>query len=83
MDGFDTSDQVIVIAATNRADVLDPALTRPGRFDRQINVPLPDIKGRVRNPEDLRRQGQAAGPTWTCTAWPAARPCSAGPTWPP
>jgi cell division protease FtsH len=46
MDGFSTSDQVIVIAATNRADVLDHALTRPGRFDRQIYVPLPDIKGR-------------------------------------
>jgi cell division protease FtsH len=46
MDGFDSSDQVIVIAATNRADVLDPALTRPGRFDRQINVPLPDLQGR-------------------------------------
>lgn len=47
MDGFETNDQVIVIAATNRADVLDPALTRPGRFDRQIVVPLPDIKGRM------------------------------------
>jgi cell division protease FtsH len=46
MDGFDTNDQVIVIAATNRSDVLDPALTRPGRFDRQVAVPLPDIKGR-------------------------------------
>jgi len=46
MDGFETSDQVIVIAATNRMDVLDPALTRPGRFDRQINVPLPDLRGR-------------------------------------
>ncbi len=46
MDGFDSSVQVIVIAATNRADVLDPALTRPGRFDRQINVPLPDLAGR-------------------------------------
>jgi len=46
MDGFDSSDQIIVIAATNRSDVLDPALTRPGRFDRQINVPLPDLRGR-------------------------------------
>lgn len=47
MDGFDTSDQVVVIAATNRADVLDPALIRPGRFDRQVFVPLPDVKGRL------------------------------------
>jgi len=47
MDGFDTNDQVIVIAATNRSDILDSALTRPGRFDRQVVVPLPDIKGRV------------------------------------
>jgi cell division protease FtsH len=46
MDGFDTSDQVIVIAATNRVDVLDPALIRPGRFDRQVYVPLPDVQGR-------------------------------------
>ncbi|MGH7244423.1 MAG: ATP-dependent zinc metalloprotease FtsH [Phycisphaerales bacterium] len=47
MDGFNTTDGVIVIAATNRNDVLDPALTRPGRFDRQITVPLPDVKGRL------------------------------------
>ncbi|MBN1341111.1 MAG: AAA family ATPase, partial [Phycisphaerae bacterium] len=47
MDGFETSDQIIVIAATNRADVLDPALKRPGRFDRQVHVPLPDLKGRL------------------------------------
>ena len=46
MDGFDGNDGVIVIAATNRPDVLDPALLRPGRFDRQIVVPLPDIRGR-------------------------------------
>ena len=46
MDGFQPNDGVIVIAATNRPDVLDPALMRPGRFDRQVVVPLPDIRGR-------------------------------------
>ncbi len=46
MDGFDPGEGVIVIAATNRPDVLDPALLRPGRFDRQVYVPLPDIRGR-------------------------------------
>lgn len=46
MDGFETGSNVIVIAATNRPDVLDPALLRPGRFDRQVVVPLPDIRGR-------------------------------------
>ena len=46
MDGFDAQDGVIIIAATNRPDVLDPALLRPGRFDRQVTVSLPDVKGR-------------------------------------
>ncbi len=46
MDGFEGSEGVIVIAATNRPDVLDPALLRPGRFDRQVTVPMPDIRGR-------------------------------------
>ena len=46
MDGFDANEGVIILAATNRADVLDPALLRPGRFDRQVQVPNPDIKGR-------------------------------------
>ena len=46
MDGFEANEGVIIVAATNRKDVLDPALLRPGRFDRQIHVPLPDIKGR-------------------------------------
>ncbi len=46
MDGFESNEGVIVMAATNRADILDPALTRPGRFDRQVYVNLPDVKGR-------------------------------------
>lgn len=46
MDGFEGSEGIILIAATNRPDVLDPALLRPGRFDRQVVVPLPDVKGR-------------------------------------
>jgi len=47
MDGFEGNEGVIIIAATNRPDVLDPALLRPGRFDRQVVVPLPDVKGRL------------------------------------
>ena len=46
MDGFETNEGIILIAATNRPDVLDPALLRPGRFDRQVVVPNPDIIGR-------------------------------------
>ncbi|HEX4694271.1 ATP-dependent zinc metalloprotease FtsH [Sphingomonas sp.] len=47
MDGFEANEGIIIVAATNRPDVLDPALLRPGRFDRQINVPRPDIEGRI------------------------------------
>ena len=64
MDGFSTGEQVVVLAGTNRPDILDKALTRPGRFDRQISIDLPDIKGRadifmvhlkpIRTKEDLR-----------------------------
>lgn len=46
MDGFTVTDNVVVLAGTNRADILDKAILRPGRFDRQIHVGLPDIKGR-------------------------------------
>ncbi len=46
MDGFESSEGVIIVAATNRPDVLDPALLRPGRFDRQVVVPVPDVRGR-------------------------------------
>jgi cell division protease FtsH len=48
MDGFEANEGIIIIAATNRPDVLDPALLRPGRFDRRVTVPLPDIEGRVK-----------------------------------
>ncbi len=47
MDGFEANSGIIMVAATNRPDILDPALKRPGRFDRQVNVPLPDVNGRV------------------------------------
>ncbi len=47
MDGFSTDDTIIILAATNRPDILDPALLRPGRFDRQINILPPDVKGRL------------------------------------
>ena len=46
MDGFEANEGIIIVAATNRPDVLDPALLRPGRFDRQVVVPRPDIEGR-------------------------------------
>ena len=46
MDGFESNEGVIIVSATNRPDVLDPALLRPGRFDRQVVVPIPDVKGR-------------------------------------
>ncbi|MEM6925846.1 MAG: ATP-dependent zinc metalloprotease FtsH [Myxococcota bacterium] len=48
MDGFEDSESVIIVAATNRPDVLDPALLRPGRFDRRVTVPAPDVKGRAK-----------------------------------
>ena len=51
MDGFDTNTNIIILAATNRPDILDPALLRPGRFDRRVVLDLPDIMGRVAIPE--------------------------------
>src|SRR5207245_9069965 len=47
MDGFETTEGIVMMAATNRPDILDPALLRPGRFDRQIVVPLPDLAERL------------------------------------
>ena len=61
MDGFEANDGIIVMAATNRADILDKALLRPGRFDRQVYVGLPDVKGR----EEILKvhtKNEAAGP---------------------
>ena len=74
MDGFESNEGVIIIAATNRPDVLDPALLRPGRFDRQIVVPSPDLKGReaildvhlakVKTSPDVEAIVIARGNTW-------------------
>jgi cell division protease FtsH len=61
MDGFESNEGVILIAATNRPDVLDPALLRPGRFDRQVVVPIPDIKGREAILRVHTRKTPAAG----------------------
>ena len=81
MDGFEMQDQVIVIAATNRSDVLDPALTRPGRFDRTVQAMLPDIEGRrqilgvhsgkVRMSPDVDMERVARGtPMFSGLSWP-------------
>lgn len=68
MDGFDTQEGVIIIAATNRPDVLDPALLRPGRFDRQVTVPLPDVKVARRSSKSTPRKSKlvkvAIWPFW-------------------
>jgi len=61
MDGFESNEGVIIMSATNRPDVLDPALLRPGRFDRQVVVPLPDVKGREKIFEVHARKVPLAG----------------------
>jgi cell division protease FtsH len=81
MDGFDVRSGVILIAATNRPDILDPALLRPGRFDRQIVVDQPDLEGR-RAILDVHAKGKPLGPTSTPPSSPAAPPGSPAPTWP-
>ena len=78
MDGFDTNTNVIVVAATNRPDVLDPALLRPGRFDRQVILDRPDMKGRVAILK-VHIEGQAARQgASTSKASPASRPGFSG-----
>ena len=82
MDGFDTNTNVIVVAATNRPDVLDPALLRPGRFDRQVILDRPDMKGRVGDPAGPH-QGQAARQDdRRSRTSPSSRPASPAPTSP-
>ena len=61
MDGFESNDGVIIVAATNRPDVLDPALLRPGRFDRQVVVPVPDVGGRQKILEIYAKKTKMAG----------------------
>ena len=81
MDGFESNDGVILVAATNRPDVLDPALLRPGRFDRRVVVGLPDVRGR----EEVLRVHVKKVPvptTSTSTCWLAEHRGSAAPTWP-
>jgi cell division protease FtsH len=73
MDGFETNEGVILIAATNRPDVLDPALLRPGRFDRQVVVPSPDVRGR----EEILKVHSARSPSRGCRAG-GARPLHPG-----
>ena len=66
MDGFESNEGVILIAATNRPDVLDPALLRPGRFDRRIVVPRPDVNGRDRHPQGPHQARSRSPATSTC-----------------
>jgi len=83
MDGFEATMGVIVIAATNRPDVLDPALLRPGRFDRQVVVPLPDIRGREEILKVHMRKvplSPDVKPTSSRAAAPASR-APTSPTW--
>jgi cell division protease FtsH len=69
MDGFESNEGVIIISATNRPDVLDPALLRPGRFDRQVVVPVPDVKGREKILEvHGRKKAIAADINWEVIA---------------
>jgi cell division protease FtsH len=79
MDGFESNDGVIIIAATNRPDVLDPALLRPGRFDRRIVVPRPDVRGRIGILKVHTRRVPLAA-TSTSRSSPAARRASRAPT---
>ena len=79
MDGFELKDNIILIAATNRPDILDPALLRPGRFDRQIVVDRPDREGRKKILE-VHTRGKPIARRSSSPRWPARRPGSPAPT---
>ena len=81
MDGFELKDNVILIAATNRPDILDPALLRPGRFDRQIVVDRPDRSAAARSSRCTRRASRSRGRSSSTRSQPAPR-ASPAPTWP-
>ena len=81
MDGFETNEGVILIAATNRPDVLDPALLRPGRFDRRVVVPRPDVKGREGILQGARAASCRSPTTSISSCWRAARRASPAPIW--
>lgn len=81
MDGFDATSNVILIAATNRADVLDPALLRPGRFDRQIPVEAPDMIGREQILK-VHAQGKPMATNVDLKAVAKKTPVTPAPTWP-
>ena len=80
MDGFDSSTNVIVIAATNRPDVLDPALLRPGRFDRQVILDRPDIQGRARSSKSTLAASRSRTMSRS-RIWPGRRPAFPAPIW--
>ena len=78
MDGFESNEGVILVAATNRPDVLDPALLRPGRFDRRVVVGRPDVKGREADPAGAHQEDSAGRRRGSHRCSPAARPGFAG-----
>ncbi len=82
MDGFDANEGVIIIAATNRPDILDSALLRPGRFDRRIVVSTPDVKGREEIFKVHTRNTPLAKNVDLPRCWPARPPDSPAPTSP-
>ncbi len=82
MDGFESNDGVILVASTNRPDVLDPALLRPGRFDRRVIVGRPDVRGREEVLRVHAKKVPLCGRCSACACWRAERRDLPGPIWP-